>query len=373
MLRSALITLSDGGYRVARPLIFRSSAQTAHEQALDVLRRFDDFDYAQIIMQAMHRAAFRRQPVRTGTLMLPYPLMLAAGFVKGSGFASENEACAAVLRGQNIIPGWRTMPALVGLVEFGSFTRWPRIGNPGIVLWRDVPNRSTQNRVGLKNPGARAAAAFLARHRAKLPPMFGINIAVSPGVDDLVQAQQEVEEAFGFFLSQGILPTWFTLNISCPNTEDDPHGHQTEAHTRQLCATVSTRLQGRVPLWVKVSPGLAPEQYQILMRVFEETGVSAVIATNTLAQPAPGQPGVIAGVGGARLHLAALETATLLMREKAKHGYTVDIIGCGGVQDGLTYREYHRAGVQAIQDWSALLYRGPLAAAILANEANTYV
>src|SRR5690606_32614595 len=101
--------------------------------------------------------------------------------------------------------------------------------------------------------------------------------------------------------------------------------------------------------------------------------VSAVIATNTLAQPAPEQPGIMAGVGGARLHLAALETAALLMSEKAKHGYTVDIIGCGGVQDGLTYREYYRAGGQAVQYWSALIYRGPLAAAIIANEANTYV
>ena len=29
-----------------------------------------------------------------------------------------------------------------------------------------------------------------------------------------------------------LIPNWFTLNVSCPNTEDDPTGNQTEAYTR---------------------------------------------------------------------------------------------------------------------------------------------
>ena len=42
----------------------------------------------------------------------------------------------------------------------------------------DPATRSTQNRVGLKNPGAQAAAAFLARNKTQLPTTYGINIAV---------------------------------------------------------------------------------------------------------------------------------------------------------------------------------------------------
>jgi dihydroorotate dehydrogenase len=143
-----------------------------------------------------------------GGVDLPFSLILAAGWVKGDGFSSEEEALDAVAAGRNIIPGWRSMPALVGPVEFGSFTRWPRMGNLGTVLWRDVPTRSTQNRVGLKNPGAKAAATFLSQCRGNLPPCFGINIAVSPGVADPSQERHEVLESLDTFLQRGIFPSW---------------------------------------------------------------------------------------------------------------------------------------------------------------------
>jgi dihydroorotate dehydrogenase len=296
-------------------------------------------------------------------------MILAAGFVKGTGFADEQAALLAVERGDNIIPGWRTMPALVGQVEFGSFTRWPRLGNPGTVIWRDTTTLSTQNRVGLKNPGAAAAAAFLARHKAAIPPVFGINIAVSPGVSDPAQETQEAVESFDHFFTGGICPAWFTLNISCPNTEDDPGGHQTEERARNLCRAVVNRLADRVPLWVKVSPGLSDEQYMALMRAFAETGVRGVVATNTLARPTLDDARVMAGVGGGRLHEYAVTAASILMREKLKYGYTVDVIGCGGVQDARTYRDFTQLGIQAVQYWSALIYRGPLAAAHILREA----
>ena len=86
------------------------------------------------------------------------------------------------------------------------------------------------------------------------------------------------------------------------------------------------------------------------MRAFEETGVSAVIATNTLAMPAP--DGTTAGVSGGRLHRSALEAVAVLAAEKAQHGYALDIIACGGVSDGATYRAFEQHGVRAMQYYS---------------------
>jgi len=128
---------------------------------------------------------------------------------------------------------------------------------------------------------------------------------------------------------------------------------------------------GRIPpLWVKVGPDLSDEQYRALLRVFAETGVAAVVATNTLPLPAPDDPAVMAGVGGGRLHARAVEVAALLMAaERAACGYPVDVIGCGGVQDGDTYRAFARLGAPVVQYWTALVYRGPLAAALIAHEA----
>lgn len=369
-LRDVLLTCADAAYQeAARPLIFRSSAQEAHTNMLDLLRRLDRVPAAIAALRVLRRLLLAKAPLQVGRVRLPAPLILAAGMVKGEGFADEMEALAALSAGRNLIPGWKSVPALVGAVEFGSYTRYPRLGNPGTVLWRDPATRSTQNRVGLRNPGARAAAAFLGERRWQLPPVYGINIAVSPGVSDLKQEQVEVLESLAMFVEQRVLPTWFTLNLSCPNTEDDPTGHQTEARTRLLCAAVIAYLSAAapdVPLWVKVGPDLDATQYEILMRVFAEVGVAAVIATNTLGQPAPDQPEELAGVGGGRIHAPALAAVEALTR--AGGTGTVDVIGCGGVIDGAAYQAYRARGAKAVQYWSALVYRGPLAAAHILHE-----
>ena len=51
---------------------------------------------------------------------------------------------------------------------------------------------------------------------------------MSPGVDDIAQQTQEIlDSVIAFFTEHDIHPAWFTLNLSCPNTEDDPGGNQT--------------------------------------------------------------------------------------------------------------------------------------------------
>ncbi len=172
--------------RIARPLLFRAPTQQMHEQVLRMQAWLDDHTWTHPLLRWAHDLAFIEQPLTVGGVVLHHPLMLAAGFVKG-----QLEGDAAV------IPGWRSLPLLVGAVEFGSFTRWPRTGNLGTVIWRDEATQSTQNRVGLKNPGAEAAADLLAVHREHLPPIFGINVAVSPGVTDPAQECREILEAIG--------------------------------------------------------------------------------------------------------------------------------------------------------------------------------
>lgn len=365
-MRTLFLTLYMLVYQsIARPIIFRLTPQHAHALTIRFLRWLDDQHWAEIGLRWLNAFAFQQQPVIVGGVPLPHPMILAAGFVKGDGFSCEAEALSCI--DHNIIPGWRSVPLLLGAVEFGSFTRAPRLGNPGVVLWRDQPTRSTQNRVGLKNPGALAAAAFLGQHRHQLPTVFGINIAVSPGVTSEDQECHEIRESIAAFLDQDIRPAWFTLNLSCPNTDDDPDSHQTETRARELCTAVMQLLkEHHIPLWVKISPDLSTEQYHTLLRTFSETGVRAVIATNTLGNPAP--DGTTAGVGGGQLHAYALSVVETLAQEKQSHAYALDIIASGGVNDGITYQRYTRHGVRAMQYWSALIYRGPLAAALIEQE-----
>lgn len=373
---AASITAANAAlYQLTRPMIYAGSAQAAHENVLRVLKRMDGNAWLQRGFRALQAVSFPPEAtsrVSVGGVDLPHPLILAAGFVKGRGFNSEAEALAAVRAGENIIPGWRTMPALVGAVEFGSFTRHPRIGNAGTVIWRHTERRTTQNRVGLKNPGAVAAASFLYQHLPDLPSLFGVNIAPTPAVDDPAQIKTDVIDSIRAFIARGVRPAWFTLNLSCPNTEDDPGGHQTTDHARDLCGTVVDFLReyvaGSIPLWVKVSPCLSAAQYHGLMAAFAETGVQAVIATNTLGAPSPDDPTINAGIGGADLHAHALQAVRYLHETRTAHRHPVDIIACGGVQDPISYHAFKSAGADAAQYWSALVFKGPLAAARILQE-----
>ncbi len=372
LFKSALLRAIGAGYQsLIRPLVFRLSAQNAHDKAIALLRALDGLPFAAAMAAALHRLTFSDTSTAVGGARLSQRLILAAGLIKGDGFADEEQALLAVRQGRNIMPGWRILPALAGPVELGSFTRYPRLGNPGTVAWRNTATQSTQNRVGLRNPGARAAARFLGEGRSQLPKEFGINIAVSPGAEDIDEQTRHVTESVAFFLDAGVQPSWFTLNLSCPNTEDDPQGHQLEAETRQLCGVVVERLrseQREIPLWVKIGPCLANEQYRKLMRLFHEVGVKAVVATNTLAQPSPDDRDMQAGVGGGDLFPAALDAVRQLVAEVNRKSYAIDVIACGGIVDGASLREYETLGVKAGQYWSALVYRGPFAAAIIESE-----
>lgn len=358
--------------RVIRPRLFhRMSAQSAHELIVERLRWADQQSWVQSLVHAANRLMLVEEQTTIGHTVLENSLILAAGFVKGDGFATEQEAFKAVHSGQNIMPGWRTMPAMVGLVEFGSYTRYPRLGNSGTVMWRNEQTHSTQNRIGLKNPGAAAAGEFLALHHEELPSQFGVNIAVSPGVTDKMQELDDVLEAVDAFVSRNIHPTWFTLNLSCPNTEDDPAGHQTHEKAEYLCTHLKSHL-GSIPLWVKIGPDLSAKQYCALMAALATAGVEAVIATNTLGHPAPDGSGHIAGLGGAAIHEVALQAVHILSDERAKHGYSVAIIGCGGILTGTAKRRFANNKVEAFQYWSALVYRGPFAAAIIQFEERKF-
>lgn len=354
-----------------RSLLFFVPPQYAHQRTLKVLKWADARPWALNLLGTIHRLTFADSPVEVGGVYLPHPMILAAGMVKGRGFPNEADAMLAVQSGVDVIPGWLSVPALLGSVEFGSYTRYPRMGNPGKVMWRDRSTRSTQNRVGLKNPGAMAAAHFLGARRKFLPPVFGINVAISPGVSDPDQQAAEAAESFAFFVNRGVHPNWYTLNLSCPNTGDDPGAHQTGSLAALVCGRVMDVVKD-TPLWVKVSPNLSDEQYYALMNAFANAGVRAVVATNTLPEPAPGNRSEIAGVGGGRLHNAAVRAAESLIHATQRFGVNIDIIGNGGINDGRTYHDFAELGIRAMQYWTALVYRGPLAAAVIEAEAASF-
>lgn len=366
-----VLSVYELAWRPAAALIRGTDAQVAHERTLRLMRRADGVAGLDALARLANRLVFPRRPTRVGGVQLPHPIILAAGLVKGDGFREEAQAMTALHRHRNVVPGWRSLPALLGAVEFGSFTRRPRLGNRGRVLWRDDANGSMQNRIGLRNPGVRAAAAHLRSNARLLPPVWGLNLALSPGVEDLDQGTAEIREAAAYvrdaFGDVGGGPAWYTLNLSCPNTEDDPHGRQTDEQARRYASALVEVADA--PVWVKIGPDLGDEQIGLLARAFADAGVRAVVATNTLPAAAPGG-GPQAGMSGARLRPLALRTVTRLDAAIREIAAPLDIVACGGIMNGADLLAFQAAGARAAMVYSALVFRGPLAGALILREAD---
>lgn len=365
-----VLSLYRLAWKPAAALIRRSDPQRAHARTVAILRRADGSAAASSLARRAQQAALPDRPTRVGGVTLPHPIIVAAGLVKGDGFPDESAALAAVAQRRNIVPGWRALPALAGAVEFGSFTYLPRDGNSGRTMWRSDADRSMQNRVGLRNPGARAAAAHLRAHAPDLPPTWGVSVATSPGVTDLETSHREVEAAATIFLDalgdSSRRPSWLTLNLSCPNTKDDPTGTQSAELAEAVCSALAALLP--IPLWVKIGPDLSDAQLSALTDVFAATGVKAIVATNTWSQPVPGTA-LSAGASGARLRPLALDTVTRLQALVSATRADLDIVASGGILDGADLMAFQSAGARAAMIYSALVFRGPLAAALILQEA----
>ena len=353
-------------YGGLRKILFTRSADDAHRLVVKQLGRLDR---RPSLCRALRRYRRRsRASTRVGRVVVDSPLILAAGLVKGEGFSTEEEALRAVAQGRNIMAGWRSVPALVGPVEMGSFTPRPRLGNSGQVLWRNTADRSLFNRVGLRNPGAVAAAAFLSERSDQLPDVFGISVASDPDQTDPARRDEETAEAVGKFIRAGLRPSWVTVNISCPNVPQGYAHAELPAEVARLCRAVRRQLPKETALWVKVGPDIGAGRYGSIVRAAVDGGAEAIVATNT----APGQSpdtGIAVGVGGALLHPRALQVVDELASARRESAREWEIVGCGGVLDGDGYQAFLDRGAAAVQYWSALVFRGPMAPALITAEA----
>ena len=366
MPTSLELAAGEATYRALRRVLFTRSADEAHRF---VIKRLGTLDRRPRLCQAAAR--YRRRfasPTQVGRVSLESPLILAAGLVKGEGFATERAAMRAVTLGRNIIPGWRSVAALMGPVEMGSFTPRPRLGNPDQVLWRDTEGQSLLNRVGLRNPGAAAAATFLAERSGDLPDVYGISLASDPDQEDPARRSDEVAASARFFAEAGLRPAWTTVNISCPNV---PQGHSDADLPEEvdgLCRAVRRELPLQTALWVKLAPDMEKGSYGMVGQAAVEGGAEAIVATNT----APGRlsgTDVGVGVGGASLHSRALEVVEELDSARRESGLDFEIVGCGGALDGRSYQDFRERGAAAVQYWSALVFRGPTAPALILSES----
>ena len=279
-------------------------------------------------------------------LNLPNPVGLAAGFDKNA------EALGALTQ------------AGFGFIEVGAATPRPQPGNPKPRLFRLSEDRAAINRFGFNNEGMEVIGARLAQRPKN--GVIGLNLGANKDSDDRAQDFARVLSHCGTHLD------FATVNVSSPNTEK-LRDLQGKAALSALLAGVMEarerleRLERPIPVFLKIAPDLDEAGLDDIADVARESGIDAVIATNTtLARDGlkSAHRDEMGGLSGAPL----FEKSTRVLAQlSSRLDGAVPIIGVGGISSAEDAYAKIRAGASAVQFYTALVYGGLSLAAEIAN------
>ncbi len=147
-----------------------------------------------------------------------------------------------------------------------------------------------------------------------------------------------------------------TVNVSSPNTEK-LRDLQGAATLRALLAGVMAE-RGKTPVFLKIAPDLNDAEIAEIASVAMDSGVAAVIATNTTLSRdglTDRQRNEAGGLSGRPLFVPSTRVLARLYRET---GGELPLIGVGGVGSAAQAYAKIKAGATAVQLYTAMVYRG---------------
>lgn len=276
-------------------------------------------------------------------LDLPNPVGLAAGFDKN---------------GEVLAPLSRTG---FGFIEVGAVTPRPQPGNPKPRLFRLSEDKAAINRFGFNNEGMEAMAHRLANRPEYA--VIGLNLGANKDSDDRPGDFAKVLARCAAHLD------FATVNVSSPNTEKLRDLQGKAALGALLGGVIETRndLPRPIPIFLKIAPDLSEAELHDIAEVAIETGVDAVIATNTTLNR-DGLHSVHKGEAGGLSGAPLFEKSTrVLARLSHLTRGEIPLIGVGGISNAQQAYAKICAGASAVQLYTALVYGGISLAAEIAK------
>ncbi|MBC6441781.1 MAG: quinone-dependent dihydroorotate dehydrogenase [Rhodobacteraceae bacterium] len=326
--------------RVARAVLHRIDPEQARDLALIALRA----------RLTPRRAAPTSDRLRTTVagINLLNPVGLAAGFDKNA------IAIAPLLKSG------------FGFIEVGTVTPHAQSGNPKPRLFRLAEDRAAINRFGFSNDGA----AVIARRLAARPATGVVGLNIGPNRD----SRDRVADFTDLLKTCGAKVNFVTVNVSSPNTEKlrDLQGAESLARLLDSVLTARDGLGDKRPgIFLKVSPDLTDADIRNIAAVARNARIDAVIATNTtlrrdgLSSRHATEAG---GLSGAPLRTTATR---ILAKFYGELKGDVPLIGVGGIATAQDALDRIRAGAQAIQIYTALIYDGITGAVRIAEKLDS--
>lgn len=262
------------------------------------------------------------------------PVGLAAGFDKNA------EALAPLMKSG------------FGFLEVGAATPLPQPGNPKPRLFRLTQDQAAINRFGFNNDGMELIAARLAARPPGIP--VGLNLGAN-------KTSADKSQDFARVLSHCAKHVDFaTVNVSSPNTEKLRDLQGKAALKALLDGVMEARVASSTPLpvFLKIAPDLSEVELAEVAEVALDTGVDAIVATNTTVSRT-GLSSAHAKEAGGLSGQPLFEASTRVLAHLSElTGGQIDLVGVGGVSSPEQAYEKIRAGACAVQLYTAMVFGG---------------
>jgi dihydroorotate dehydrogenase len=254
----------------------------------------------------------------------------------------------------------------LGLVEVGTVTPLPQLGNPRPRLFRLAEDAAVINRMGFNNDGLEV---FLRRLKAR--PRGAVAVGANVGINS--HGADPERDYPALVAAVAPLADYVVINVSSPNTPG-LRDLQGEARLRAVLQAVAAKVPSRPPLLVKIAPDLTPQGLAAVVRTCLEEGAQGLIVSNTTLTRPPGlrsqnarEAGGLSGAPLLALSTAALAQAARAAPDAVKTGRLV-LVGVGGIASGRDVLAKLRAGASLVQLYTAFAYSGPALIARIKRE-----
>ncbi|MCO5091776.1 quinone-dependent dihydroorotate dehydrogenase [Bosea sp. (in: a-proteobacteria)] len=316
-------------FGLARPLIHRMDAETAHRLTVAALAA------APALKPGADDPVLATEAFG---LTFPNPVGLAAGFDKHA----------------QAVDG--ALGLGFGFVEVGGVTPLPQPGNARPRVFRLTEDEAVINRYGLNSEGMEAVARRLEARQGR-GGIVGVNLGANKD-----SADRAADYAV---LARRLAPLadFLTINVSSPNTPG-LRDLQAEAALDDLVArTLAARDESadkRTPVLVKIAPDLTMPELDGMIAVARRRGIDGLIVSNTtVTRPESLKSAHKAETGGLSGKPLFTASTRILAEAFLRVEGQFPLIGVGGVDSAETAFAKIRAGATLVQFYSAMVFKGP--------------
>ena len=337
-------------YKIARPLIFLMDPEDAHYS----MKRIGIVLGSNPVTKAFTSLLYDygHKSLRTNVDGVEYrnPIGLSAGFDKDGELT-------------------KIYPNLgFGLAELGSITGEICPGNPGKRLFRMIKSKAIVVWYGLNNMGAEKLSKNLANQNfGRL--RVGINAALTNQTSnfDLQAAVKDYCKTMTLFKDIG---DYYTINISCPNTQEgEPFVHRENLDVLLKMVNEKIRPITKKPIYVKLAADMDIPEIDTIVDACIDHKMDGLVCTN-LAKPEfnsehrpeeyPTTKGLLPKGKGAMSGLPLQRISTDVIRHVyRKTQGKMTIIGVGGIFSAKDAYEKITSGANLCHMITTMIFDGP--------------